>query len=153
MTNQNIKLAELKKHQYIFGTEILQIPRKILILNCLHIYKWNIPAKKCFNYLNKQRNAVETSYNSSVVCLSCQNMECANTPINNVFHSDAINHHTLPRPPLHILMRTHHKLNKLWQASMLTDRSMIERAKGKISHETNNSLDERPTGWWVKQFY
>ena len=70
MTNQNIKLAELKKHQYIFGTEILQIPRKILILNCLHIYKWNIPAKKCFNYLNKQRNAVETSYNSSVVCLS-----------------------------------------------------------------------------------
>ena len=80
-------------------------------------------------------------------------MECANTPINNVLHSDTINHHTLSRPPLHILMRTHHKLNKLWQASMLTDRSMIERAKGKISHETNNSLDERPTGRWVQQFY
>ena len=69
---------------------------------------------------------METSYNSPVVSFACQDMQCANTSINNVFHSYAINHHTLPRPPLHVLMSTHHELNKLWQTSMLTDWSVIE---------------------------
>ena len=104
-------------------------------------------------HLNKERNTVETSYNSPVVGFACQDMQCTNTSIYNVFHSYAINHHTLSGSPLHVLMSSHHQLDKLWQASMLTDWSVIEGAQCKITHEANNSFYERPARWGVKEFY
>lgn len=96
---------------------------------------------------------METSYNSPVVSFTCQDMQCTNTSINDVFHSYAINHHTLSRPPLHVLMSTHHELNKLWQTSVLTDWSVIEGTQCKITHEADNCFYERPARWRVKKFH
>lgn len=96
---------------------------------------------------------MKTSNDSSVVCFPCQDVQCANTSVNYVFHPDTINHYTLSRPPLHVLVSSHHELNKLWQTSVLTDWSVIKGAQCKIAHEANDSLYKRPARWWVKKFY
>ena len=76
---------------------------------------------------------MKTAYDSPVVCLTCQNMKCTHTPIHDIFHSDIIDHNTLPRSPLHILVRTHHELDQLRQTSMFSDRSMVHPITAVIS--------------------
>jgi hypothetical protein len=45
------------------------------------------------------------------------------------------------------------KLDDARQGTMFSQRSMVGRAEGKISHQPYNSLDQRPAAWRVQKFH